>query len=99
MFNNINKLYEKEKSLLIYIILTYQSRSESAKGYTSKPSPKKVVLRMRQTKQVERKFLLQIKFECKKGACSEASSSEEEDVGMRKNRRKRYSEHTNEESN
>ena len=54
MFNNINQLYEKEKSLLIYTILPYQSRKESAKENTSKPSPKKIVLRMRQTKQVDR---------------------------------------------
>ena len=26
MFNNLNQLYEKEKSLLIYTILKYQSR-------------------------------------------------------------------------
>ena len=31
MFNNLNQLYEKEKSLLIYTILKYQSRKESAK--------------------------------------------------------------------
>ena len=31
MFNNINQLYEKGKSLLVYTILTYQSRNESAK--------------------------------------------------------------------
>ena len=30
MFNNINQLYEKEKSLMVYTILTYQSRNESA---------------------------------------------------------------------
>ena len=41
MFNHLNQLYEKEKSLLIYTILTYQSRKESAKENTSKPSPKK----------------------------------------------------------
>ena len=40
MFNNINQLYEKEKSLLIYTILTYQSRKESAKENKSKPSKK-----------------------------------------------------------
>ena len=39
MFNHLNQLYEKEKSLLIYTILTYQSRKESAKKNTSKPSP------------------------------------------------------------
>ena len=53
MFNHLNQLYEKEKSLLIYTILTYQLRNESAKKNTSKPSPKKVVFWMRQTKQVE----------------------------------------------
>ena len=41
MFNHINQLYEKEKSLLVYTILTYQSRKESAKENTSKPSPRK----------------------------------------------------------
>ena len=60
MFNHLNKLYEKEKSLPIHTILKYQSRNESAKEVknqtdtiipeteirndTSKPSPKKVVL-------------------------------------------------------
>ena len=39
MFNNLNQLYEKEKSLLIDTILKYQSRKESAKENTSKPSP------------------------------------------------------------
>ena len=71
MFNHLNQLYEKRKSLLINTIFKYQSRNESAKEVkkpnrdnntrhgnnedTSKPSPKKVVLWMRQTKQVERK--------------------------------------------
>ena len=31
MFNNLNQLYEKEKSLLIDTILKYHSRKESAK--------------------------------------------------------------------
>ena len=31
MFNHLNQLYEKEKSLLIGTILKYQSRKESAK--------------------------------------------------------------------
>ena len=35
----------------------------------------------------------------KKGACNEASSSEEEDVGIRKSRRKSDFENTSEESN
>ena len=48
---------------------------------------------------MRKKLLLQIKLECKKGACGEASSSEEEDVGMRKSRRKGDFEHTKEESN
>ena len=56
IFNHLNQLYDKEKSLLIYTTLTYQSRNESAKENTSNPSPKKVVLWMRQTKQVERRF-------------------------------------------
>ena len=57
MFNHINQLYEKEKSLLIDTIFKYQLRNESAKEVkkpnrynntrhgnkedTSKPSPKK----------------------------------------------------------
>ena len=41
MFNHLNQLYEKEKSLLVYTILKYQSSKESAKENTSKPSPKK----------------------------------------------------------
>ena len=41
MFNHLIELYEKEKSLLIYTILTYQSRNESAKENASKPSSKK----------------------------------------------------------
>ena len=39
MFNNINQLYEKEKSLLIDTILKYQSRTESAKENASNNSP------------------------------------------------------------
>ena len=31
MFNNLNQLYDKKKSLLIHTILKYQSRNESAK--------------------------------------------------------------------
>ena len=31
MFNHLNQLYEKEKSLLIDTILKYQSRDKSAK--------------------------------------------------------------------
>ena len=68
LFNHLNQLYEKEKSLLIDTILKYQSRKESAKENTSKPSPsrkesakenkskpspKKVVLRMRQIELVK----------------------------------------------
>ena len=49
MFNNLNQLYDKEKSLLIDIILKYQSRKESAKENKSKPSTKKVVFWTRQT--------------------------------------------------
>ena len=39
MFNNLNQLYEKKKSLLIDTILKYHSREESAKENKSKPSP------------------------------------------------------------
>ena len=41
MFNHLTQLYEKEKSLIIYTIITYQSRKDSAKENTSKPSPEK----------------------------------------------------------
>ena len=41
MINHLNQLYEQEKSLLIYTILKYKSRKESAKENKSKPSPKK----------------------------------------------------------
>ena len=70
MFNHLNQLYEREKIIMIHIILKYQSSNESAKEVknpnrynktrhgniedTSEPSPKKVVLWMRQTRQVER---------------------------------------------
>ena len=39
MFNHLNQLYEKEKSLLIDTILKYHLRKESAKENTPKPSP------------------------------------------------------------
>ena len=39
MFDNLNKLYEKEKSLLIDTILKYHSRKDSAKDNTPNPSP------------------------------------------------------------
>ena len=39
MFDHINQLYEKEKSLLIDTILKYHLRKESAKENSSKPSP------------------------------------------------------------
>ena len=53
MFDHLNQLYEKERSLLIDTILKYHLRKESAKENTSKPSKKKVVLRMRQTEPVK----------------------------------------------
>ena len=39
MFDHINQLYEKEKSVLIDTILKYHLRKESAKENSSKPSP------------------------------------------------------------
>ena len=39
MFNRLNQLYEKEKSLLIDTILKYNLRKENAKENSSKPSP------------------------------------------------------------
>ena len=44
---------------------------------------KKVVLRMRQTELVKRIVTPTKKSECKKGACNEARSTEEENVIMR----------------
>ena len=60
---------------------------------------KKVVLWIKKLNKSGKKLHLQIKFECKTGPCSEASSSEEEDIGMRKGRRKRYFDNTNKELN
>ena len=40
MFNHLNQLYENKKGLLIYTILKYQSRKDSAKENTSKTSLK-----------------------------------------------------------
>ena len=39
MFDHLNQLYEKEKSLLIYAILTYHLRKESDEDNSSEPSP------------------------------------------------------------
>ena len=39
MFNNLNQLYEKEKSILIDTILKCHLRKKSAKENSSKPSP------------------------------------------------------------
>ena len=39
MFDHINQLYEKEKSILIDTILKYHLRKESAKENSSKPFP------------------------------------------------------------
>ena len=60
---------------------------------------KNVVLRTRLTELFKQIVTPTKKFECKKGACNEASSSEEEHVGMRDSRRKGDFEHSNEESN
>ena len=97
MFDHLNQLYEKEKSLIIYTILTYQSRNKSAKENTSKPSPKKGSF-VDETNKTIRANVQSYKsnLNAKKGACSEASSSEEEDVGMSKSSRKGDFEHTKE---
>ena len=39
MFDHINQLYEKEKSLLMDTILKYHLRKDSAKENSSKPPP------------------------------------------------------------
>ena len=78
IFNHLNQLYEKEKSLLIYTILTYQSRNESAKENTSKPSPKKgcFVDETIQTSRAE-SYSYKSNSNEKIGSCGESSSSEE----------------------
>ena len=116
MFNNLNQLYVKEKSILIDTILKYQSRNESAKEVkkpnrynkttngnkedTSKPSPKKgcFVNETNQTSLV-RNYTYKSNLNAKTGSFSGASSSEEEDIGMRKGREKSDFENTNEELN
>ena len=116
IFNYINELYVKEKSLLIDTILKYQSRNESAKEIekpnrdnktrngnkedTSKPSPKKGCF-VNETNQTSRarSYTYKSNLNSKTGSCSEASSSEEEDSGMRKGRRKSDFENTNKELN
>ena len=55
-----------------------------------------VVLRARQTELVKQIVTPKKKFECKKNACNEARSSEEEHVGMRDSRRKGDFKHSNE---
>ena len=96
LFNNLNQLYEKEKILLIYTILTYQSRNKSAKENTSKPSPK-ICCFVEETNNTSQAIIYSYKSisNAKKGACSDASRSEEEDAGMRKSRIKGDFEHTN----
>ena len=116
MFNHINQLYEKEKSLLIDTILKYQLRNEIAKEAekpnrdnktrngnkedTSKLSPKKgcFVNEKNQTSRA-RSYTYKSNLNAKTGSCSEASSIEEEDIGMHKGRRKSDFENTNEELN
>ena len=46
-----------------------------------------------------RSYTYKSNFNAKTGSCSKASSSEEEDIGMRKGRRKSDFDNTNEESN
>ena len=111
MFNHLNELYVKEKSLLINTILKYQSNNEIAKEVekpnrynktrngikkdTSKPSPKKgcFVNEKNQTSRA-RSYNYKSNLNAKKCSCSEASSSKEEDIGMRKGRRKSDFDHT-----
>ena len=67
---------------------------------TSKPSPKKccIVDETNKTSQAK-SYSYKSNSNAKKDACSDASRSEKEDVGMLKSRRKGYFEHTNKESN
>ena len=116
MFNHINELYVKEKSILVDTILKRQSRNESAKKVekpnrynntrngnkedTSKPSPENgcFVNETNQTSR-ERSYTYKSNLNAKTGSCSEASSSEEEDIGMCKGRRKSDFDNTNKEIN
>ena len=93
MCNNLNQLYEKEKILLIDIILKYHSRKESAKENTSKPSPSMKESVKENTSKPSPKIgyfadktnrtsqsnsdSYKTNSNAKKGACNEASSSEE----------------------
>ena len=54
---------------------------------------------MRQTKQIEKEVIPTKKLNAKTGSCSEASSSEEEDIEMRKSRRKSDFDNKNKELN
>ena len=58
---------------------------------TSKPSPKKgCFVNKTNQKSRARSYTYKSNLNAKTGSCSEASSSEEEDIGMRKGRRKSY---------
>ena len=90
---------------MIDTILKYQLRNDSANEFekpnrynntrnvnkenTSKPSPKNSVL-------WTRSYTYKSNLNAKTGSCSEASSSEEEDIGMSKVSRKSDFENTNE---
>ena len=77
MFNPLNQLYEKEKSLLIDTILKYQSRKESAKENTSKPYPKKGCFSDETNRTIQANSdSYKSNSNAKKGACNEARSSE-----------------------
>ena len=67
---------------------------------TSKPSPKKCCF-LNETNQTSRarSYTYKSNLNTKTGSCSEASSSEEEDIVMRKGRRKSDFENKNEELN
>ena len=104
MFNHLNQLYEKEKSLLIDTILKYQPSNDSAnevekpkrynktrngnKEDTSKPSKKSCFLDETNQTSQARSYSYKLNLTAKTGSCSKARSSEEEDIGMRKGERK-----------
>ena len=115
MFNHLTQLYVKEKSLLIDTILKYQSRDDIAKEVekpnrcnktrngnkenTSKPFLKKGSFVSFKKTSRAKSYTFKSNLNAKTGSCSEASSSEEEDIGICKGSRKRDFDNTNKELN
>ena len=78
----------------------YNKARNGNKEDTSKPSPKKgCFVNETNQKSRARSYTYKSDLNAKTGSCSEASSSEEEDIGMRKGRRKSDFENTNKKLN